>query len=163
MSESRVNLTAVTVMKYLLLIAMAVFLLFQFFDRHVSRAPYEKVEQAVLGAAVLDPMSEGDNQMLRRVYNLDPEDYEGVTLYYPTTSMSVEEILLVKLKDLSQQDAVREAMENRMASQIAVFEGYGPEQTAMLRRGVIEVRGNYLLLVVAEAPETVQQAFIQAL
>lgn len=163
MNGSRVNLAVVTVLKYLLLAAMAVFLLFQFFGRNVSRTPFAEVEEAVLGTAVLDSMTEGDNQLLRRVYGLEPEDYDGVCLYFPAGNMNVEELLLVKLSDLSQQDEVRKIMEDRVAYQISVFEGYAPEQTAMLKRSVIEVRGNYLLLVVAEQPEPVRQAFLKAL
>ena len=163
MTESRVNLTVVTVMKYVLLAAMTAFLVFQFAGSRVSHTPFQEMEDAVLTAAVRDPMSEGDNQMIRRIYQLDPDAYEGMTLYYPTSSMSVEEIFLVKLKDTSQQETVRQAMEDRVASQISVFEGYAPEQVAMLQRSVIEVRGNYLLLVVAELPDPVRQAFLKAL
>lgn len=163
MTESRVNLTVVTVGKYLLLAAMAAYLVLRLFGGQVSKAPFAQVEEAVLSAAVLDPMTEGDNQLLRRVYGLEPEEYDGVCLYFPAGNMNVEELLLVKLRDLSQQAEVKKIMEDRVAYQISVFEGYAPEQVAMLKRSVIEVRGNYLLLVVAELPEPVRQAFLKAL
>ena len=163
MTDSRVNITLIGVLKYLLLAAMAAYLFFQFSGTRTSSTDYDVMEEAVISSAVLDPMSRGDNQMIRRIYQLDPDEYEGMTLYYPTSSMSVEEILLVKLRDTAQQDAVRQAMENRVASQISVFEGYGPEQVAMLQRSVIEVRGNYLLMVVADQPAPVERAFLKAL
>jgi hypothetical protein len=44
-----------------------------------------------------------------------------------------------------------------------VFEGYAPEQYATLEHGVVEVQGNYLLLVVANDTAPVRQAFLDAL
>ncbi len=150
-------------LKYMLLLALAVLLISQASGNRVSGADFGSVEQAVLAAADLTPMTEGDNQMLRRLYGLDPDSFQNVLLYVPSYTMSVEEILLVKYDSSASQDAVREAMEARVQSQIDVFSGYGPEQVAMLERAVIDVRGNYALLVVAEDPDAVRQAFAGAL
>lgn len=163
MRESHVNVTLLAALKYLLLIAFAALLLFQSQGVRASEAPFEDVQNAVLSAADLSPMTEGGNQMIRRIYGLDPDGFEGILLYYPTSSMSVEEILLVKLSDVSQGDAVRQVLEDRIQSQIDVFAGYGPEQVAMLEKAIVEVRGNYALLVVAEDPDTVRHAFLGAL
>ena len=114
-------------------------------------------------AASLDPMSPGGDQMIRRLYGLDPDTFDGALLYYPSTNMGAEELLLIRLSDISQQDVVREAMEARISSQIGVFEGYAPAQVAMLEKGVVEVRGNYALLIVAEDVSSVLRAFEAAL
>ena len=84
-------------------------------------------------------------------------------MYYPTTNMGAEEILLVKLKDTSQQETVKAAMEERVETQKASFDGYGINQYEMLEQSVIEVRGNYMLLVVASDTAPVRQAFLDAL
>ena len=163
MRESRVNVTLIAALKYLLLIVFVAFLLSQARGAKASLSPFEDVQSAVLSAADLTPMTEGDNQMIRRIYGLDPDSFEGILLYYPTSSMSVEEILLVKLTDVSQGDSIRQVMEDRIQSQIDVFAGYGPEQVAMLEKAIVEVRGNYALLVVADQPDAVRQAFLAAL
>ncbi len=163
MKESRFPVTAVTVSKYLALLLFAGWLVFTGLTGRVSSAPMEDVAAAVTEAAELAPMSPGDNQMLRRLYGLEPDTLGGVLLYYPTSSMSVEELCLIRLSDVSQQDAVRQAMEDRIAAQLRSFDGYGPDQAAELRRAVVEVRGNYALLVVAEDPAPVLQAFRAAL
>ena len=163
MTASRGKTAVFTMLKYLILLALVVILVWQASGNRMSSAAFEDVEQAVLAAADPAPMSPGDNQMIRRIYGLDPEAYEGILLYYPTSSMSVEEILLVKLASLDQQEEVRSVMEARVASQIDVFSGYGPEQVAMLEKAIVDVRGNYALLVVAEDPDAVRQAFAGAL
>ena len=150
-------------LKYLVLALFVGLLAYEALGGRVSAATFDEVSAAVTDAAELAPMSLGGNQMLRRLYGLEPEDYDGVLLYYPTSSMSVEELLVLKLSDTAQRDAVESALQARVASQIASFEGYGPDQVAMLEKSVIEVRGNYALLVVAEDTASVLRAFENAL
>lgn len=124
-----------------------------------SPAPFEDVSQAVLAAVDTSAMQPADNQMIRRLYGLQPADYEGVTLYYPVTNMGAEEILVIKLSDMSQQESVVAALEQRIAAQINVFEGYGAEQTALLQSAIVDVQGNYILLAVHPNGEAARSAF----
>lgn len=128
-----------------------------------SAAPFDTVSAAVESAADMTALRPGDNQMIRRLYGLQPADYEGVALWYPVTNMGAEEILLIKLADTSQQEAVLAAMEERVASQISVFEGYGPAQVALLESAVMEVQGNYLLLAVHPDSAAILRAFRDSL
>lgn len=106
----------------------------------------------------------GEGRMIRRFYGLNPADYEGVVLYYPSTNMGVEELLLVKLSDTSQAEAVEQAIAARLASQKESFDGYGVEQTDMLNNhAVVEVQGKYVLFAVSENDQKIRQAFLGAL
>ena len=117
----------------------------------VSDAPFETVLAAVREKAGLEETCEGDNAMLRRLYGLDPTMFEAYALFYPSTNMGAREMLLGKLKDASYADTVRAAADQRVQTQIGVFEGYAPEQTALLKNhAVIETPGNYVLLIVDE-------------
>lgn len=151
------------VLKWLFVAALCVFLYFMLSANRESRAAFSDVQEAVISAADLTPMAEGDNQTLKRLYGLSGSDYENVLLYYPTTNMGAEELLLIQLKDLSQQQAVKDAIENRLDTQKKSFDGYGVDQYAMLEKAVVEVQGNYILLVVANDPAPVRKAFLGAL
>ena len=108
-------------------------------------------------------MQESDAQMIKRLYGLNPADYEGITLYYPVTNMDAEELLIVQLKDVSQQETVKAAIDARLETQKNSFEGYGVEQYALLEKSVVDVEGNYILFVVNEQAAKAQSAFLQAL
>lgn len=151
------------VLKWLFVAALCVFLYFILSANRESRAAFSDVQEAVISAADLTPMAEGDNQTLKRLYGLSASDYENVLLYYPTTNMGAEELLLIQLKDLSQQQAVKDAIESRLDTQKKSFDGYGVDQYAMLEKAVVEVQGNYILLVVANDPAPVRKAFLGAL
>ena len=151
------------VLKWLFVAALCVFLYFMLSANRESRAAFSDVQTAVTSAADLTPMAEGDNQTFKRRYGLSASDYENVLLYYPTTNMGAEELLLIQLKDISQQQAVKDAIENRLDTQKKSFDGYGVDQYAMLEKAVVEVQGNYILLVVADDPAPVRKAFLGAL
>ena len=151
------------ILKWLFVAALCVFLYVMLSSNRESNTPFADVKEAVIAAADLTPMAEGDNQTLKRLYGLSANDYENVLLYYPTTNMGAEELLLVQLKDVSQQQSVQTAIENRLDTQKKSFDGYGVDQYAMLENAVVEVQGNYILLVVAADPAPVRKAFTGAL
>ena len=109
-------------------------------------------------------MLKADNQMIKRLYGLDPAAFESCVLYYPTTNMMAEELLIIKLSDTAQAEAVAAAIESRLETQKASFDGYGIEQYDMLtNNAVVEVRGNFVLFVVNAASAQARQAFLDAL
>ena len=130
----------------------------------ISGADPREVADAVVGVIDMENMLEADNQMVKRFYGLDPSDYAGCILYYPNTNMMAEEVLIVKLKDVSQQQTVTDAIESRLQTQKNTFEGYGVEQYDLLtNHAVVEVRGNYILFVVSPNAEAARKAFRGAL
>ena len=132
-------------------------------DKTSSAAP-EDVAKAVTEVLDMTNLQEGDNQMIKRLYGLQPADFEGCLLYYPLTNMDAEELLVVKLKSTDQQQAVREAIEKRLETQKNSFDGYGVGQYDLLTNHCqVEVRGNYILFVVSPDDVKARQAFLDAL
>ena len=148
-----------------LAVALALgYLLSMFGGNTASSARAEDVTAAVTGVLDMSNMVQAENQMIKRLYGIDPASFESCILYYPTTNMGAEELLIVKLSDMSQQDAVRAAAEKRLATQKTTFEGYGVEQFDLLTNySILEVRGNYILFVVHKSCTEAQKAFLGAL
>ena len=145
-------------------IAGLVILLVLFGGNSVSGADPQEVAQAVTDVIDMENMQLADNQMVKRFYGLDPADYEGCVLYYPNTNMMAEEVLIVKLKDISQQQTVSDAIAARLQTQKNTFEGYGVEQFDLLTtHAVVELRGTYVLFVVSDHAAAARKAFRGAL
>ena len=150
--------------RWAVVLVAVVSLMIMFGGNTVRSAEIADVEAAVTAQIDMTNMLPGDNQMIKRFYGLDPSQFEACILYYPTTNMMAEELLIVKLSDLSQQEAVRAAVEARIATQKNTFEGYGVEQFEMLtNNAVVEVRGNYILFVVNGASAAARDAFLRAI
>lgn len=129
-----------------------------------SDAELADVEAAVVEQLDMSAMLKADNQMVKRLYGLDPASFDGCVLYYPNTNMMAEEVLILKLRDASQQETVRTAIETRVQTQKTTFDGYGVEQYALLTDNcIIDIRGNYVLFVVNADCAAAQKAFAGAL
>ena len=145
-------------------VAAVISLIWMFGGNTVSNADPVEVAEAVVETIDMENMLEADNQLIKRFYGLDPASFEGCILYYPTTNMMAEEVLIVKLKDMSQQEQVRTAIEKRIETQKTTFEGYGVEQFELLtNNAVIEVRGNFILFIVNADSAEAQKAFLKAI
>ena len=158
------NLSFYEIARWVCALLALVMLVAMFGGNSPSSAVAEEVAAAVTETIDMTNMLKADNQMVKRLYGLDPAAFESCILYYPTTNMMAEEVLIVKLSDLSQQETVRAAAEQRLATQKTTFEGYGVEQFDLLtNHSVIEVRGNYVLFVVNANCDAAQKAFRKAL
>ena len=148
------------ILRWLAAVAAIVCLVSLLKTEPVSDADFSKVLTAVTEQADTSNMLQAENQMVKRLYGLDPSAYEGCALYYPATNMDAEELLLIKLKDENQQADVRAAMEKRIENQKNAFEGYGIEQFDLLSNAcVLEVRGKFALLAVTDSCDAVLAAF----
>ncbi len=144
-------------------ILLLVYVFSLFGSGKTSSAAFEDVEKAVTQAVDTQTMIKAENRMIKRLYGLSAGDYEGIMLYYPTTNMGAEEILLVKLADTSQSESVAAAVNERLATQKKSFDGYGEAQTALLNAAVVDVQGNYILFVVNENAQAIDEAFRESL
>lgn len=127
-----------------------------------SNTPFDTMKAAVESGADLTLMQEADNQMFKRIYGLDANDYENVLLYYPVTNMGVEEVLLVKVSSQEQLDAVKQAVEARLAAQLKSFDGYGVEQCEMLNNAIVHYDDSYVVFSVGKQAEAVENAYLAA-
>ena len=135
-----------------------------FGSNKISDADPAEVESAVVAQLDMTNMLKADNQMVKRLYGLDPASFESCILYYPNTNMMAEEVLILKLKDTAQQESVRAAIEARVETQKTTFDGYGVEQFALLTENcIIDIRGNFVLFVVNADCAAAQKAFAGAL
>ena len=150
--------------RWVVVLVAVISLISMFGGNTVSTADPADVEATVMAQIDMTNMLQGDNKMIKRFYGLDPAAFDECILYYPTTNMMAEELLIVKLSDVSQQETVRAAVEARIATQKNTFEGYGVEQFEMLsNNAVVEVRGNYVLFVVNANSAGAQKAFLDAI
>ena len=108
-------------------------------------------------------ISANPSKSLKRFYGLNLSDYENLVLYSPSSSMDVSELMIIKLSDDTQIDAVESSIEARVASQLESFGGYGPEQCALLEDYIIKIKNNYVFYAVGKNAENLKKAFIDAI
>lgn len=129
-----------------------------------SHADPRKVMEAACGSAEMTNMQQAPNQVIKRIYGINPSDYEYCVLYYPLTNMDVDELLIARYSDAEQESALCAAAGNRLDSQKQVFESYGVGQTELLtNHSVIDSCGGFFLFAVNTRSDDIHEAFIKAL
>ena len=150
--------------RWLAVLALLVSLVLRFGGNGISNADFQDVSAAVMKTVDTANMQQAENRMVKRLYGLEPGSFEGCLLYYPTTNMGAEEVLIVKLSDTAQGELVADAVQQRLQTQRNTFEGYGVEQFDLLTNHyVLQVQGNFVLFAVGEFSTDALAAFRDAL
>ncbi|MCI9271132.1 MAG: DUF4358 domain-containing protein [Dorea sp.] len=149
--------------KYVLIILLFIFIAGLLSSGEISDAKLENVTEKVVKEVGTEKLSAADNRMVKRLFGINANDYDGVSLYVAGSNMEVEELLIVKLKDTVQSESVEAAIQGRLERQLESFEGYGPEQCKLLNDHVLDVKGNYILYVVDKKAKAADQAFQKSL
>ncbi|MCC8141357.1 MAG: DUF4358 domain-containing protein [Lachnospiraceae bacterium] len=149
--------------KYVIIGALALFVVFMFLNNRASNMPFADVEQAVESQIDPETMTRADDQTIKRDYGLNAADYDGIMLYVSTFNLNAQEILLVKVEDESQMQDVEDAVDARIESRKNDFDGYIPEQAKLMDDALVTIRGDYLFLVISDEAEKYQAAFERSL
>ncbi len=163
MAERLRSYNILSYIKVGLVLGLVVFVLMDLMGDSTSNAKIDTVAQAVYKASGFEDVEQAPNRSVKRFYGLDPQDYEGVVLYAPKDNMDVNEILIVKLASTDQATSVEDAINERLETQQKSFDGYGVEQTKLLKDHVLQVKGNYILYAVGENADKMQTAFLNSL
>lgn len=149
--------------KYALLAVLALYIVMILFMNRGSDAPFSKVRDAVLAATDTDGMQETNDRDFKKLYGLNKNDYEEIISYYTNETMGVEELLLVRCTDEEKLSAVEKAAQDRIDMQIQSFQGYGEEQTKLLKDAVVLKKGSLFLMAVSPETGEIRKAFMEAL
>ena len=152
-----------TIFKYIVTAALAVFVIAVCIAGIESKKPFEEIASSVELTTASPSLQTADNADLKRLYGLNPSDYEGVLLRTATSGMSAEEILLVKLSDDSQYAAVEAAIRARLEERDNVFKGYAPEQASLVENAKIIRKGKLVFLAVSENADVYAGGFLKSL
>ncbi len=136
----------------LLLLGGVLYLLLS--EPEVRNVPLSEVENSITSSCTLDQMEKAGDMRLKRAFSLNAADFPDYIYYTPDNTMSVNELLILKLSSQAQKEEVLSALESRLSSQKTAFNGYGVDQTELLSNARIETAGDYVFFAVGNAQES---------
>mgnify|MGYP000314454601 CR=1 FL=1 len=150
------------VIKYALVAVIVVYVALLLIFTSGSTKSFAAVEKKVEASLDTKAMKRQEVQAEALLW-LNSADYEGVMLYTAESSMSAQEILLVKTKTTEQAEEVKAAVEQRRANRRNDFDGYAPDQVQLLDEAQISVRGKFVFYAVSPKAETYKSVFSKSL
>ena len=121
------------------------------------------IQKSIVETGLVKNMEDTGSKGLKRYYGLNSSDFDSVVLYTPESSMEVDEMLIVKVKDKSQIEGLEDTIDNRVNSQLQSFGSYGPEQCGLLNNYELKTEGKYVFFAVSENAEKLKEAFKEAI
>ena len=121
------------------------------------------IEKEITSTINTENFSKGSLKELRRFFNINSDDILDFLIYTPAYTMDVNEILILKLKDNSNIDAIKDAIDARVESQIQTFGSYGPTQCALLEDYIVKSKGNYIFYSVSPDNEKIYEIFKESI
>lgn len=108
-------------------------------------------------------LQKSDKKMLKRLYGFNSDDYEEFSLCISKSTMEVNELLIIKVKDKNQIEAIECAMEQRVSNQLNNFGGYAPKQAKIIEDYELIARDKFVFLCIGENAENNKQIFIESI
>lgn len=124
-----------------------------------SETSAAQMAAALLQVTDVSALHECKNAEFKREFELNPNDYEGVVYYSSDAIMEVRELLVVRLAGDEQAEPLMERIRSRAEEKIALFDGYAPEQEALLDAYLLENTRGFVLFAVCDEPSAVLQKF----
>ena len=161
MTERRAGVAEV--MKYVIFAVIIGYVVLLLMFTSGSSRSFDEVEDSVRGALDTETLTEMNDQALKRNFGLNSADYDGVLYYAAESSMSAEEVLLIKVKSDDQVQEVTDALKERIVIRLDAFEGYAPEEAKNLENANQSVRGEFIFFAVSSQAEDYRAAFDRSL
>ena len=154
---------AVKFKEFLCVIVLVAFVVSLSRGTALSDKTAQEILDAVSSCFDLTELSKCDKAKFKKETGFETNAFEDVLFYASDDIMQVREIIIVKLKDREQSQALITALEKRVSEKANLFKGYAPEQSAMLDSSVLEERGGFVFFAVCERPELTVSAFRRGL
>lgn len=129
-------------------------------DKTILKTPeVSQIEESVMKDIDVTDMIKLDDKKLERVYGIKPDEVEGYFVYVSTSNVKADEVAVFKTKDANGADYIKTKIDERMVQLGKSFIDYLPEQYSVIEKRTIEVKGNYVFLVVSKNGEEINAVF----
>lgn len=117
------------------------------------------ISQKIGQVTDLSKMKESNDAKLKKLFDISTEELDGFVFYMAPSNVKADEILIIKVKDSKNIDAIKDKMVKRADKQANTFKDYAPDEYYLLQKKIIKTKDNYILYVVSKDGEKVSSAF----
>ena len=104
-----------------------------------------------------DELVKIDSEMIMNDYNFTTDEVEEFVSYQGSGATS-EEIVILKVKDKSDLNSIKDKINARIAERKEAFQSYLPKEVGKIDNNILRVEGNYVIFCVSNDSSKVNQA-----
>ena len=151
------------ILKCALIIVLLAFLAVVYNHENAKDVPMKQIEAQLIKKTEIDKLGKQKSRDLVQFIGLDANNYDSFLYYKSKEALSVDEVLIIKVRNKSDIKAVQDAIEKRINSQIEAFDNYGPEQVKELKNAIVTSRGKYVFYGVAKDPDKYEEVLLSVI
>lgn len=119
----------------------------------------KEVAKAVFSAVDTSGLKKQSELQIKKELSLSVDSFDGMYFIKSDDIMDVREIIIIKLKDGASSDEAIQKIKKRLEDKQTLFEGYAPEQSAMLQNYVLKQKAGFVFYAVLTDKEAALSAF----
>ena len=119
-------------------------------DGKYSDKTVEEVVNAVSAEVDMEVMTSYEKNKVKQEFGIDFVGVDSFAYYASESIMTVDEVLIIKLQEGVKADSIMEKIESRVKDKQVLFEGYAPEQSALLKTYVLANKNGFVFYAVGE-------------
>ncbi len=122
-------------------------------------AVYSEITQKV---TLPDLTQINTDDLLMSFYGIDAADAEQYVAYISSTSVRVDEIVMIKAVDSDAADRIKSALQTRYDSQYSANKNYLPDQAKIIEDCEVSQNGLYVRMFISPDAETMVSVYSEA-
>ncbi|MED1917678.1 DUF4358 domain-containing protein [Brevibacillus sp. DP1.3A] len=119
----------------------------------------ERIQQTVS----FQDMKQGDLEKLQKMYQIEAGKVDDFILYTASSNVKADELAVIKVKDASDSENVKEKIQQRIEAQTIKFKDYRPEEYFLIEKHVLKTKGQFILFAVSKEVDQIESVFEEAL
>ncbi len=147
------------IMEIICIVFLVVFIGFLSKEETVSDKTVKEVASAVTATVDTKGLKKQKEIEIKKELSLTADSFDGIYYIKSDDIMDVREILIIKLKDNQSSDEAIEKIEKRLKDKQTLFEGYAPEQSAMLKNYCLKQKAGFIFYAILDEKEAALSAF----
>ncbi len=141
------------------IVLLVVFIGFLSKEETTSDKTAKEVAKAVFSAVDTSGLKKQSELQIKKELSLSVDSFDGMYFIKSDDIMDVREIIIIKLKDGASSDEAIQKIKKRLEDKQTLFEGYAPEQSAMLQNYVLKQKAGFVFYAVLTDKEAALSAF----
>lgn len=141
------------------IVILVVFIGFLSKEETTSDKTAKEVAKAVFSAVDTSGLKKQSELQIKKELSLSVDSFDGMYFIKSDDIMDVREIIIIKLKDGASSDEAIQKIKKRLEEKQTLFEGYAPEQSAMLQNYVLKQKAGFVFYAVLTDKEAALSAF----
>lgn len=128
-----------------------------------SKSPeVSKIVEEMKGAIDESNMKKVGEDKLKKLYKINPDELEEFVVYVPATNLKANELAVLKVKDASKVESIKDQISKRVEKQASSFKDYLPDEYYLIEKHVLKTQGNYILLSISKDSDKIESVFNKA-